>query len=314
LGLHLGDSAPGGRTIWLLDSHPKPETGGQFGFGKTADGISWEALEPPEAGGVGGGEVGAIEKIGNGYYMMFCTGGIMVTLVADKPEGPFQAAKRNFRLLSGHTYFSRFFPTPDGLLVNHHSIARDGQVYFGTLKEAVVDNDGTLRLGWWKGNEKMKHEPVDLKLPLPGHSNGRDIMILENTLNVEQGVILEGTLVVPKGKNSPSNGLYIKCEEDQGPAILVGFDGVVDLGAMQADGSGFESEKHVDREISFGKQVSFRLLLQHSLLEFYLGGIMMECFSLPRKATGRIGLIQGSGQGAVRNIRAWRGVCLPAGA
>ena len=89
---------------------------------------------------------------------------------------------------------------------------------------------------------------------------------------------------------------------------------MVDLGAMQADGSDFESEKQVDREISFGKQVSFRLLLQHSLLEFYLGGIMMECFSLPRKATGRIGLIQGSGQGAVRNIRAWRGVCLPAGA
>lgn len=149
---------------------PKPETGGQFGFGKTADGISWEALEPPETPGVGGGEVGAIEKIGNRYYMMFGTGGIMVTLVADKPEGPFQAAKRNFRLLSGHTYFSRFFPTPDGVLVNHHSIAPDGQVYFGTLKEAVVDNEGTLRLGWWKGNEKMKHEPVEVKLPLPGHT------------------------------------------------------------------------------------------------------------------------------------------------
>lgn len=139
-------------------------------------------------------------------------------------------------------------------------------------------------------------------------------MILENTLDVEQGVILEGTLVVPKDKNSPLNGLYIKCEEDQGSAILVGFDGVTNLGAMQADGSHFESEKQVDREMSFGKQVSFRLLLQHSLLEFYMGDILMECFSLPRKATGRIGLIQGSGQDAVKDIRAWRGICLPVGA
>jgi len=298
-------SRPEGGLYGYWTATPKPETGGQFGFGQTADGINWEALKPPKTHGVGEGEVGAIERIGNRYYMMFGTGGIMVTLVAHKPEGPFHPAKKNFRVLSGHTYFSRFFPTSDGVLVNHHSIARDGQVYFGTLKQAVVDN-GTLRLGWWKGNERMKHEPVDLKRRLPGRSNGRDIMILKDTLDVDQGVILEGILAVPEGKNSPPNGLYIECEEGQGSAILVGFNGVVDLGTMQADGSGFESEKHVDREMFFGKQVSFRLLLKHSLLEFYMGDILMECFSLPRKATGRIGLIQGSGQDAVRDIGAWR--------
>ena len=303
---------PEGGLYGYWTATPKPETGGQFGFGQTADGISWKALEPPEAGDVGEGEVGAIEKIGGKYYMMFGsdadlgTGGIMVTLVADKPEGPFHAAKRNFRLLARHTYFSRFFPTPDGLLVNHHSVARDGEVHFSPLKQAVVDNVGTLRLGWWKGNEKMKHEPVEVKLPLPGQSNGRDIMMLENTLDVNQGVILEGALAVAKDNNSPPNGLYIECEEEQGSAILIGFGGVTDLRAIRADGLDFESEKHVDREMSFGKQVSFRLLLKRSLLEFYLDDILMECFSLPRKATGRIGLIQGSGEGAVKDIRAWR--------
>ena len=74
------------------------------------------------------GEVGAIEKIGQRYYMMFGVGGIMVTLVSDSPQGPFKAAKKNYRLLTGHTYFSRFFRVPDGVLVNHHSIARNGQV------------------------------------------------------------------------------------------------------------------------------------------------------------------------------------------
>lgn len=283
---------PEGGLYGYWTATPKPETGGQFGFGQTTDGINWEALQPPKTHGVGGGEVGAIEKIGDKYYMMFGTGGIMVTLVADKPEGPFHAAKGNFRLLCGHTYFSRFFPTPDGVLVNHHSIARDGQVYFGTLKQAVIDDEGTLRLCWWKGNEKMKHEPVDMKLPSPSQSNDADITMLEETLDVEEGVILEGALSLPEGKNSRPNGLYIECEEDQGAAILVGFDGVTDFGPMQADGSGFESEKRVNREMSFGKQSSFRLLLEHSLLEFYLDDILMECFSLPTNATGRIGLIQ----------------------
>jgi len=75
------------------------------------------------------------------------------------------------------------------------------------------------------------------------------------------------------------------------------------LGPMLADGSGFTPEKHVDREMSFGKSASFRLILKHSLLEFYLDDIMMECFSLPAKATGRIGLIQGID---IKNLQAWQ--------
>ena len=138
----------------------KAETGGRFGFGETLDGVTWKALAPPKVSGVGEGEVGAIEKIGDKYYMMFGTGGHMVTLVADRPEGPFVAARKNLRLLAGHTYFARFFPTPEGVLVNHHSIARDGQVYFGTLKATQLDAEGTLRLAWWRGNEQAQ-APAD---------------------------------------------------------------------------------------------------------------------------------------------------------
>ena len=297
---------PGGGLYGYWTATPKPETEGRFGFGETLDGITWKALEPPKVYGVDGGEVGAIEKFGDKYYMMFGTGGLMVTLVADKPEGPFHAVKKNFHILSGHTYFARFFPTPDGILVNHHSIARDGEVYFGLLKQTIIDDEGTMRLGWWKGNEKMKRKSVDIRLPVPDHGKGTNILMLEDTLNIVQGVILEGTLTLPAGNDSPPNGLYIECGETQGSAILVGFDGVTELGPMQADGSGFESEKRANREMSFGKQVSFRLLLKHSLLEFYLDDIMMECFSLPVKATGRIGLIQGSGQSVVKDIQAWR--------
>jgi hypothetical protein len=55
--------------------------------------------------------------------------------------------------------------------------------------------------------------------------------------------------------------------------------------------------------MAFGKPARFRLLLKHSLLEFYLDDILIECFSLPQDATGRIGLI---GAGAVRVLGAWQ--------
>lgn len=296
---------PEGGLYGYWTATPEPETGGRFGFGQSQDGVTWEALKPPKTHGVEGGEVGAVERMGDKYYMMFGTGGLMVTLIAERPEGPFHAAKKNFRLLSGHTYFSRFFPTPDGVLVNHHSIARDRQVYCAPLKQAVVDPDGTLRLGWWPGNDKMKHEAFKVKSP-PTIKGNSPVVMLEDTFDTDQGVILEGLLPLPDANDAPRSGLYIECGKEHGSAILVAADGTAELGPMRADGSGFEGEKQVNREMSFGNSPAFRLLLRHSLLEFYLDDILIECFSLPASATGRIGFIPGSARQPVKNLQAWR--------
>ena len=56
----------------------------------------------------------------------------------------------------------------------------------------------------------------------------------------------------------------------------------------------------------FGRPARFRLLLKDSLLEFYLDDILIECFSLPARATGRLGLITGGDPGAIGTLRAWR--------
>ena len=280
---------------------PKKATGGRFGFGQSADGITWEALAPPKVHGVGGGEVGAIEKVGDRYYMMFGHYPTMRTLVAERPEGPFHAATKNLVLLDKHTYFSRFFPSPDGLLINHHAMARNGQVYFAPLKRAAVDAEGTLRLAWWPGSEKMKHRPIAIGPPAPGQR----IALLPNTFDIRAGMILEGTLTVPaKGARRP--GLYVACAADSGVALLVGAAGVAEIGAMRADGSGFKAESRVDREMSFGQPARFRLLLKGSLIELYLDDVLIDCYSLPSDGTGRIGLIGGA---AVRN--AWE--CKPKG-
>jgi len=281
---------------------PKKETGGQFGFGETLDGVHWKALEPPKVQ-YRHGEVGAIEKIGDRYYMMFGHHPVMVTLIADHPRGPFRPAKKNFRLLTGHTYFSRFFKSPGGLLVCHHIIARDGQVSFAPLKRAIVDEEGTLRLGWWEGNEKMKHEPVEV--PLPATSGGA-VDLLASRFDAGTGVILEGTLTLPDAPDAQRRGLYIECARDAGSAILVDPQGLAELGPMRVDGTGFKAEKRVNREMTFGKPARFRLLLKGALLEFYLDDVLIECFSLPGQATGRIGLVRHGADHSLRNLKAWR--------
>ena len=283
---------------------PQATTEGRFGFGETTDGITWRALPPPHVRDVDVGEVGAIERIGNRYYMMFGTGGIMITLVADRPEGPFVPATKNLRLLSGHTYFARFFPSPDGLLVNHHSIARNGVVYCAPLKATLVDADGTLRLAWWTGNEKLKHEPVPgLSRPSQGQVTGGPVL-LDAQFDAARGVVLEGTLTLPAKPDAQPHGLYVECGPDQGVAILVSATGATEIGSIRADGTGFACEKQIDRQWSFGPQTRFRLLLKQSLLEFYLEDLLMECFSLPSPATGRIGVIESEVE-CVADLKAW---------
>ena len=296
---------PGGGLYGYWTATPKSETGGRFGFGQTLDGVRWEALQPPKVNGVGGGEVGAIEKIGKKYYMMFGNHGRMVTLIADKPQGPFDAAKKNLSFLSGHTYFSRLLRTPGGVLGNHHSIARNRQVSMAPLKTVLVDKEGTMRLGWWKGNERMKHSPISVKPPSKKASSAAPV-ILRNAFDTKIGVILEGTLALPTDKSSLRCGLYIECGKGKGAAILLDNAGRAELGPINSDGSGFRAEKKVDREMQFPALAPFRLLVKGSLLEFYLNDILIECFSLPAEATGRIGLIGGGKSNSHSDLKAWR--------
>jgi hypothetical protein len=278
----------GGGLYGYWTATPKKETGGRFGFGQSTDGVHWQALPPPEVHGVGGGEVGAIAKIGERYYMMFGHYPTMRTLIADQPEGPFHAAAKNLVLLDKHTYFSRFVPSADGLLVNHHSMSRNRGVFFAPLKSAIVDEQGALRLGWWKGNEKLKHCAIEVRAP----GTPADIAMLGNTFPAADGLIMEGTISLA-GEGEDRRGLYVECTGGVGVAILLDAAGRAEIGPIQPDGQGFQAEEKVDREMSFGQTARFRLLVKHSLIEFYLNDILIECYSLPQDATGRIGLIGG---------------------
>jgi len=300
--------------IWTL---PRPEGGlygywtatprfgteGRFGFGHSANGLRWQALPPPKVHGVGEGEVGAVERIGGKYYMMYGCQGAMVTLVAERPEGPFHAAPRNRPLLAGHTYFSRFFPTPDGLLVNHHSIARDGMVYMGLLKDTRLDGEGALRLGWWQGNERLKRRALPVA-PAPP-SPGAVVTFLE-PLDISAGLILESRLDLPSHAFAPRRGLYVECQPGRGLAVL--FDAVGRAECALAGERGEEAvvETRVDRQYSFPASCRWRLAVEGPLVEIYLEDLLIECFSLPAPATGRFGLIAADAPGSTEVLGAWQ--------
>lgn len=294
---------PGGGLYGYWTASPKKETGGQFGFGESLDGITWKALEPPKVTGVGSGELGAVEKVGARYVALFGTNSHMETLVADQPQGPFNVLTRNQILLGGHTYYARFFQSPSGLLVCHHSIARDGEVYFGQLKGTNFDAGGTLRLTWWPGNEVLKYKPV--KIPPLATAGTGPVRMLSRKFDAVTGFVLEGSLQLPEPLGAP-RGLYIEYGKGVGTAILFDANGRAELGSVADDGKGFNPDKMVDREMRFGEPASFRLLLKGSLFEIYVDDFLIECYSMPVIATGRLGLIAGCRQNSIGALKAWK--------
>ena len=308
---------PGGGLYGYWSASPKAETGGVFGFGETLDGITWKALPPPKTPGVEVAEVGAIEKIGEKYYMIYR--GCELILMADRPEGPFLPDRKSYPLMLH--YFSRFFPTPDGVLFNHHIFDRPGRVYFAPLKSTLLDADGTLRLGWWKGNEKLKEHAVAVKPPALGDGERPEVVLIEPGFDLRPGLVLEGTLKLPASKDAKPVGLFIPLRDGVGEAVRIQAGGVTEFGSMRADGSGFKvhSDGPPDifgsgekvkvrgyRDWPFGATVRFRLLLKGSLMEFYLDDLLMRSISLPQEATGHIGLLPAGDPAAVTALKAWQ--------
>jgi hypothetical protein len=273
---------------WTAD----PLRGPSVGFGQSLDGVTWQALEPPRfVEGSPHGEAGAVERIGERYYLMLGANGGMRTLVADTPEGPFAPATTNFDLLAGqsgmYTYFARFFRTPNGVLVNHHSRMRNGQVYFAPLKRALVDERGTLRLGWWEGNNALKRDAALIHRPLSAK------------LDTTAGIIVEGGVALPA--DGAPTGVWLGMRDGGRVRILLGPQGVTCIGAVDASSTEMAVEETVDRETAFPARCPFRLLVKHSLVEFYLNGVLMQCYSMPARSDGRLGVM-----GSVDRLRAWQ--------
>ena len=280
------------------------------GIGYSTDGLTWVALEPPDVT-PGVGEAGAFFPLGDRIYAMFGVSGEMVSYVADEVTGPYRRAEKNALLLrKRHTYFSRFLPTPAGLLVNHHAMS--GRMHYGRqarpvtyaapFKRASVDAAGTLRFHYWAGNEAVKGKEIEIA----PRAATPFVTFLTEALDFGQGIVVEGVLQLPR-RNEPAPGLYLHVD-NAGYAVRVLRDGVVEVGPMDPFGGYWSARQTVDRQWSFGSPVRFRLLARRGMLEFYLDDHFIECYTMncPGGEDVRVGIADGSQAHAVTGLRVWQ--------
>jgi len=255
---------------------------GTVGIGYSKDGLHWKALPPPVVA-PGVYESGAFHRFGDRVYAMFGARGNMWAYSADKVTGPYKRCETNPHLLArGHTYFSRFFPIPGAVLVNHHSMTGESKrgrligvdTYAAPLKLAEVDKAGVLRLKYWKGNDSLKGKPLKTRAVLSTIS-------VEEAVDVDfgRGLIAEGGLIVPQGPKGDFSHVTIRADK-KNYAIRLHSDGSVDMGTTDADGANWKKKHGANRRLKFGEVVSMRLLVRRGMLELYLDDHLMECWTM----------------------------------
>ena len=177
------------------------------------------------------------------------------------------------------------------MLVCYFAKSKAGEVSFAPLKVARVDEEGILRLFWWKGNELMKHESVPVEMP--NISDGA-AAVFRRPFDTKRGVILEGRIQWPEVGTGPRPGVYFECADGSRSAVMLDRSGRAEFGRTDEGGSEFELECSVDREVNFGETAALRLLTKESLTELYLDDLLIGNFSLPADSTGRIGVMNTS--------------------
>jgi len=165
------------------------EKGHMEGMMESEDGVHWTPIAPPvfDFGPFPRNffDVGGVERIGDKYYFIGSTGPYMgnwncasFVFVSDSPTGPFRADEKAFRLMGtsalpgwphvqslpawardkdGNRLISNYGPVP-------WDPATGGPVWMYPLKQAVADEEGHLRLAYWKQNDAVKGTPLSLAL------------------------------------------------------------------------------------------------------------------------------------------------------
>jgi len=202
------------------------------------------------------------------------------------------------------------------------------------LKEVFVTPEDRIELGYWKGNDALKGSPQvpDLSAATPWPScqgpfewtagletmeirqpRAGAVVVSTHGFDCTRGIILEGTVVIEEeGKPWASGGLLIETEKDvTGTAILMETRGRVEIGDLlpaipeQPTITRFVQVVMRRHPCRAGKAVAFRMLLRGRLFEFYLRDRLIQCYTLDRDPTGRIGWIVESGLARFSGIKVW---------
>ena len=308
-------------------------TGASIGKVISEDGIHWRAAPPPlfewgDMPSIELFEVGAVEFFDGYYHMMMGLGeerlgnrqlwrGLngqfgMYHFISDSPHGPFRPVEDRFRLLcspGAMTYFSRFYPYPDGMLVCHHSCEQvndQPQIFLSPLKRAFTDGQ-VMELGWWEGNEAMFGAPqfLDMAAAECAYSaRGVSASAEGNAIQMTQNV--GGMVLSFPQKFNPSVGamLTFQCCVEPAPGrmgamgVWLGHGGKRTAFLMETrgrtvigdlEGGNFKGRNEIERGLRAGTRHTVRFLMRFSLTELYIDERLVQCYSLSDRLDGTMG-------------------------
>jgi hypothetical protein len=345
--------------MYIIPKEQGTGTGGYWGYAvatpkpgltrapamlQSPNGTDWEVLPPAETkwGDTPQRdfEYGGCERIAGKYYLIGGAGGYvskgysMYTLVSDGPQGPFRPDAEAYRLCgtSGKTvtWLAAWARAKDELLIsNYASFSSDKwRPSMLPLRKPVVDKDGHLRLGWWKGNEALKGKPLTLKentieLNTPGKNSNYHFVYLSETFDLHKGLVLEGRikaspLVKPQNsKPKPAAGFIIEQGPNESMAMQLGIGQAEDrethIGTLQTTAAGkvqFQSEDVTGKAcatvtgIDNAKQHRFRLLVRRGMFELYIDDMLMQTYTY-KPASAKLGFLAHKANVRFSDIQAW---------
>lgn len=140
-------------------------------------------------------------------------------------------------------------------------------------------------------------------------SGPTDSAMFDQVYNTSHGVILEADVSMPPSSAAAPAwpGFLVEMEAAGGlcTAVLVGPDGNVTVGEMQAGGTGFTSKKFVSRDTEFaaGSMLRLRVLVRRSMIEAYVNGILWQVYTSRLVISGRLGATIGP---LLTNVTVWQ--------
>jgi hypothetical protein len=312
---------------------------------QSANGKDWEILAPAEMKWDDirerDMEYGGCERIGGKYYMIggageyVSKGYSMYTLIGDGPRGPFRPDAEAYRLCGTTsktvTWLAAWARAEDELLIsNYASFSSDKwRPSMLPLRKPVVDKDGHLRLGWWKGNEALKGKPMTLEkntaeLNSRPKKSDYEIVYLNEAFNLHKGVVLEGRIKArPAAPQRDSNkgkaaaGFVFEEGPKKSVAIQLGIgqpeERETHIGRLQASAEGkmqFQSEDVTGKGcatvtgIENGKEHRFRLLVRRGMFELYIDDMLMQTY-VHEPGSGKVGFVAHNADVVFKDVQAW---------
>jgi hypothetical protein len=282
-------------------------------------------------------EYGGCERIGGKYYMIggageyISEGYSMYTLVSDGPLGPFAPDVEAYRLCGTTkktvTWLAAWARGKGELLIsNYASFSSEKWVpSMLPLRKPVVDKDGHLRLGWWKGNEALKGKRLKLeKNTVTLNSRGKEslynIVYLNKVFDLQKGVVFEGRIEAsPLASSEAKSRAGFVFEEDDNNSVVIKLGiGKSEyretlIGRLQSTAEGKIQFKFEDvtgkgcatvTGIENDKEERFRLLVRRGMFELYIDDLLVQTY-VYKPGSGKVGLLALNANVVFRDLKAW---------